>query len=107
MPASDQRLRQDGQVHAEPNRQPKQQMMTTLRTWLSMGIWPFLLRFAAIGAVAGLAAWSVVLLGHLVFDISKPTPLALLLAVPRGALFAVILALILRVYLNRSHRHDH
>lgn len=50
------------------------------------------------GAVAGLVAWVVVLVGHMLFEISKPSGLSLLLAIPRGVLFGIILALILHDY---------
>ncbi len=57
---------------------------------------------ALIGGVAGLLAWLVVYAAHLVVDASKPSVLALVLAIPRGALYGVIMALILRAYWNRS-----
>lgn len=36
-----------------------------------------------------------------VFDFDKPSVLPLVLAIPRGALYGVIIALILRAYWNR------
>ena len=51
-----------------------------------------------VGAAAGIVAWGVVLVGHMLFKISKPSMLSLLLALPRGALFGIILALILHKY---------
>ncbi len=59
------------------------------------------LRIGLVGAVAGLAAWGVVLAGHVLFDIGRPSVAALLLAIPRGALFGVIMALILHAYWKR------
>ena len=78
--------------------------MTTLRSWIAMGKWSLVARFAAIGAFAGFASWALVFAGHLLFDIGRPSGIALVLAVPRGALFAVVLGLILRAYWIRRHR---
>ena len=50
------------------------------------------------GAAAGIVAWAAVLVGHMLFEIAKPSVLSLLLAIPRGALFGIILALILHGY---------
>ena len=55
-----------------------------------------------VGGLSGLLAWTLFLGGHFVFGFSKPTLLALLLAIPRGSLYAVILGLALRWYWNRS-----
>lgn len=76
--------------------------MTSLRSWYALGKWPFILRFAGIGAFAGLASWTLAYAMYWLFDISKPSALALLLAVPRGAVFGVILALILWIYWSRG-----
>ncbi len=57
--------------------------------------------FGAIGAFAGLASWLLIMLLHPQFDASKPSVLSLALAIPRGAIFGVILALILRAVWNR------
>ncbi len=57
--------------------------------------------FGAIGAFAGLASWLLIMLLHPLFDASKPSVLSLALAIPRGAIFGVILALILRAVWNR------
>ena len=51
-----------------------------------------------VGALAGVLAWCLVLAGHLAFDISRPTWLALLLAIPRGSFFALILGFGLRLW---------
>jgi len=80
--------------------------MTTLRSWHAKGKWTLLAGLAATGAVAGFVAWAFAFAGHLLFGISRPGALALLLAVPRGALFGAILALILRAYWNRSGREE-
>ncbi len=72
-----------------------------LRSWYAAGRLYFVLRLAAVGAVAGLAAWTLVLVLHLLFGVSRPGVLALILAVPRGALFGAILALGLAAYWDR------
>jgi len=56
---------------------------------------------AMVGAASGLLAWLVVYAADLVFDIKKPTVLAPALAIPRGALYGVIFALILSAYWKR------
>ena len=81
-------------------------MMSGLRSYRRMGKWSLVVRFAAIGAFAGFAAWIVVFVAHLLFDVGRPSGIALLLAIPRGAIFGVVLALILRVYWNRTHGQD-
>lgn len=48
------------------------------------------------GALAGVFAWCLVLVGHLAFDISRPTLLSLLLAIPRGSFFALLVGFGLR-----------
>jgi hypothetical protein len=72
--------------------------MQELREWQEMGMHPFLLRLAAIGAFAGLASWLLAFGVHLISEMSQPTTMTLILAVPRGALFGVILGLGLRWY---------
>jgi membrane associated rhomboid family serine protease len=57
--------------------------------------------FGAIGAIAGLASWLLILLLSPLFDTPKPSALALALAIPRGAIFGVVLALIVRAIMNR------
>ena len=81
-------------------------MMTSLRSWRTMGRWSLVLYLATVGAFAGLAAWTVILVAHLLFDFGRPSGIALLLAIPRGAIFGVVLGLILRVYWNRPHGQD-
>ena len=51
-----------------------------------------------VGGVAGLLAWSLVMVGHLLFEISKPSWTSLLLAILRGSLFAVLLGFALRLW---------
>ena len=81
-------------------------IMTTLRSWGAMGKWPFVLRLAAVGAFAGFAAWALAFALYLIFGSIKPSALALLLAVPRGALFGVVFALVLWLYWNRGRGRD-
>jgi hypothetical protein len=77
-------------------------MNSEFRRLRAMSISQYLGYLVLVGGLSGLVAWVVVLGGHVVFGISKPTLLALLLAVPRGSLYAVILGLALRWYWNRS-----
>ena len=82
----------------------KSQFHKDLRSWKAMGTWSLVVRSAAIGAFAGFGAWALVFALRLLVDGSTPSVIALVLAVPRGALFAVVLALILRAYWNRTRR---
>lgn len=77
-------------------------MNSELRRVRAMSLSQFLGYVVVVGGLSGLLAWLVVLGGHLVFGISRPTLSTLLLAVPRGSLFAVILGLALRWYWSRS-----
>ena len=77
--------------------------MRQLRAWHDeLGWMRFLARLSGAGALAGVAAWLLVYGLHLAFEVGKPTGLALLLAVPRGALFGAIPALLLGWYWKRS-----
>jgi RsiW-degrading membrane proteinase PrsW (M82 family) len=71
---------------------------TAIRT---MSRWSLVWRFGVAGAFAGFAAWAVVLAAHMLFGVSRPSGISLLLAMPRGALFGIILALILHFFWNR------
>ena len=93
-------------MHMESQLQLGQRMMTGLRSYRAMGKWSLVVRLAALGAFAGFAAWTVVFVAHLLFDVGRPSGIALLLAIPRGAIFGVVLALILRVYWNRPRGQD-
>ena len=57
-----------------------------------------------VGAVSGFVAWVLVLGIRELFDGSRPSVMALILAIPRGAVFGIILALILRAYWKRRSR---
>jgi hypothetical protein len=63
-------------------------------------------RSGAVGAVAGLAAWLLVVVLAMLWDMDKPSGLALLLAIPRGAIFSIVLSLILHSYWSRRSRPD-
>lgn len=67
----------------------------------AMGRWPFVRYLAVVGAASGLLAWLVAYAAHFVFGVDKPSVLALVLAIPRGALYGVIMALILSAYWTR------
>ncbi len=51
-----------------------------------------------VGALAGVFSWCLVLVGHLAFDFSRPTWLSLLLAIPRGSFFALLVGFGLRLW---------
>jgi len=76
--------------------------MNSLRSWNAKGRWSLVGLFAAVGAFAGLASWALVWILALLLQFGRPSFMALVLAVPRGAIFGVVLALVLRVYLNRA-----
>jgi len=76
--------------------------MNSLRSWKSRGTWSLVVRLAALGAFAGFASWALVWVLDLMFRFGRPSAMALVLAIPRGAVFGVVLALVLRVYWNRN-----
>ena len=71
----------------------------------AMSLLALIVRFALIGALAGLVAWLSVLGLHLLFQVSRPSVVALLLAMPRGAVVGMILALVLHAFWQRHGRH--
>jgi hypothetical protein len=74
------------------------------RNWSSMramSLPTIVVSLGVVGAIAGLVAWLLVLGLHLLFEVSRPSGMALLLAIPRGAVFGMILALILHAYWKR------
>ena len=76
--------------------------MTSLSTYRRLSRWALVARFALVGLFAGFLAW-VLVFGLRVFaGDSGPTVTSLLWAMPRGALFGAILALILHAWW-RSH----
>ena len=64
--------------------------------------WSLALRFAAMGALAGVAAWVLALGLHSVLEASKPTLVTLMWAMSRGALVGILLSLILHYIWHRS-----
>ena len=77
-------------------------METNWKAMRALSLPALLARLALAGAVAGLVAWLAVLGLHLLFEVSRPSWLELLLAIPRGAVFGMILALILYAYWKRQ-----
>ncbi len=69
--------------------------MASLSSYRTLSRWALVARCALWGFVAGLFAWVLVFGLHLLVDISKPTITSVLWAMPRGAMFGVILALIM------------
>ena len=80
----------------------RRRMKIDLNAMRTMSLSRHLGYLVLVGGFAGLAAWILVLGAALVFGMDEPTWPSLLLAVPRGSLFAVILGLALRWYWNRS-----
>jgi hypothetical protein len=78
-------------------------MRTNLNEWRVMSLQNLIVRFGLIGALAGFGAWVLMLAAHMLFEVSRPSGIALLLAIPRGALYAIILAVILHLYWKK-HR---
>lgn len=76
-------------------------MSADLNTLLAMSLPRLLAYLVVMGGLAGLFAWMLVFGGHMVFDISRPNLTSLLLAIPRGSIFAAVLGLVLRWYWNR------
>ena len=73
-------------------------MVTSLRAALGRMSPPHLVGYLIVaGALAGVFAWCLALIGHFAFQISRPTWLSLLLAILRGSLFALIVGFGLRL----------
>ena len=73
----------------------------TVTNYRTLSRWALVTRFALVGFVAGFFAWVLVLGLRLLVDGSSPTITSLLWAMPRGALFGAILALILHTWWRR------
>jgi len=73
-------------------------MKTDLDAFRRMSVRSFIVYLIVVGAVSGVFAWCLVLAGHLAFDIDRPTGLALLLAIPRGSFYALIVGFGLRLW---------
>jgi hypothetical protein len=67
----------------------------------AMSLPALVVRVGLVGAFAGLVAWLTVLGLHLIFEVSRPSWVALLLAIARGAVVGMILALVLHAYWKR------
>jgi len=76
--------------------------MNGLRSWHTLGKSALVVRLAGLGALAGFAAWAFVFVADLLLETGRPSVTALLLAIPRGAIFGVVLALILGMFWKRS-----
>ena len=79
----------------------EQRMKTDWNSMRAMSLSALIVRLGLVGAFAGLVAWLTVLGLHLLFEVSRPSWLALLLAIPRGAVVGMILALVLHAYWKR------
>jgi hypothetical protein len=77
-------------------------MQTDLNAWRGLSRSALILRVGLIGAAAGFVAWAGMLVAHVLWEIGRPSGIALLLAIPRGALFGAILAVILHAYWKRQ-----
>ena len=75
--------------------------MASLSTYRTLSRWALVARGALVGFFAGFFAWVLVLGLRLLVDGSSPTITSLLWAMPRGALFGAILALILHAWWRR------
>jgi ABC-type Fe3+-siderophore transport system permease subunit len=68
---------------------------------------PYLvLYFSILGAFSGLVSWVAIMVAHMLFDVVKPSGMSLLLAIPLGTFFGVILALILFACWNKRTSRD-
>ena len=72
--------------------------MASLSTYRTLSRWALVARFALAGFFAGFFAWVLVFGLRLLAGDSGPTITSLLWAMPRGALFGAILALILHAW---------
>jgi putative flippase GtrA len=73
-------------------------MTTNWNSMREMSLSALIVRLGLVGALAGLVAWLTVLSLHLLSEGSRPSWVALLLAIPRGAVVGMILALVLHAY---------
>ena len=67
----------------------------------AMSLAALVVRLALTGAFAGLVAWLAALALYPLFEASRPSWVALLLAIARGAVIGMILALVLHAYWKR------
>ncbi len=80
----------------------KERMRMNYNKYRTMPRRDLVLHIGLVGAISGLAAWLIVLVLAMLFDLDKPGGISLLLAIPRGAIFGIILALVLHAYWNRG-----
>ena len=76
--------------------------MAHLSTYRTLSRWALVARFALVGFFAGFFAWVLIFGLRLLSADNGPTITSLFWAMPRGALFGVILALILLAWWRRS-----
>ena len=76
-------------------------MKTNWNSMRARSLSALILRLGLVGAFSGLVAWLAVLGLHLLFEVSRPSWMALLLAIARGAVVGMILALVLHAYWKR------
>ena len=82
-------------------REVKERVTISWNSIRAMSLSSIVVRLGLVGAIAGFVAWVVVFGMHVLFEVSRPSAMALLLAIPRGAVFGIILALILHGYWKR------
>lgn len=75
--------------------------MVSLSAFRTLSRWALVARFALVGFFAGFFAWVLVLGLRLLAGDSGPTITSLLWAMPRGALYGAVLALILHAWWRR------
>ena len=76
-------------------------MSARRNTLRALPLTALVVRVSLLCAMAGLVAWAVVLAAHFLFEVGRPSLLALALAIPRGAVFGAIAAAILHAYWKR------
>ena len=81
-------------------------MSSDLGTLRALSLPRFVAYMVVVGGLSGLLAWMLVLGGHMVLGIGKPSLPSLLWAIPRGALFAVVLGMVLRWHWRRRRGPD-
>lgn len=69
--------------------------MGPLRAWYGLGTRTLLSRLAGVGACAGFFAWALFYYGHDLVGADRPTLEVLFWAMVRGALFGVLLGIVL------------
>ena len=72
--------------------------MADLSAFRALSRWSLVSRLALVGFVAGFVAWILVFGLRMLAGDSGPTITSLLWAMPRGALFGAILALVLHAW---------